>query len=59
VELGEVIHIEDVNPDQLQGNAGHVRSALPSQVSGEAQAFDPTSIVIAGSVLVSFKFRER
>ena len=59
VELGEVIHIEDVNPDQLRGNEGHVRFPLAHQDSGEAQAFDPTNIVIAGSVMVTYKIQGR
>jgi uncharacterized protein len=60
VELGEVIHIEDVNPDQLRGNEGlHARAALAYAEAAEAQAFDPASIVISGAVLAAFKFRER
>lgn len=59
VGLGEVIHIEDVNPDQLQGSERHARFAAAAGEQAEAQAFDPTSIVISGAVLVAFKFREQ
>lgn len=59
VGLGEVIHIEDVNPDQLRGNEGHARFAAAAGEQAEAQAFDPTSIVVSGAVLVAFKFREQ
>ena len=56
VELGDVIHIEDVNPDDLRGNEGHARYAAES---AGAQAFDPISISIGGSVVVTYKFRDR
>lgn len=56
VEVGEVIHIEDVNPDELRGNEGHARYAA-AQSEVDAQAFDPTSIVIAGSVMVTYKIQ--
>jgi len=57
VELGEVIHIEDLNPDQLRGYEGHTRLETPLDDEGAARAFDPGSIVIAGTVMVAFKIR--
>jgi uncharacterized protein len=59
VELGEVIHIEDVNPDQLGGREGHVRMETPLEDAGEAQAFDPSSIMIGGAVMVGYKIRSK
>jgi uncharacterized protein len=59
VELGDVIHIEDVNPDQLQRNVGHTREEMSLEDDGETQAFDPNSIVIAGTVLVAYKIRSK
>lgn len=55
VELGEVIHIEDLNPDQLQRFQGHTRLETPLEDESEAKAFDPGSIVIAGTVMVAYK----
>jgi uncharacterized protein YggE len=55
VELGEVIHIEDLNPDQRQRYEGHTRLETPLEDEGEAKTFDPSSIVIAGTVMVAFK----
>jgi uncharacterized protein YggE len=54
VELGEVIRIEDVNPDYPQRNEGRY---VPEE-SVPAQAFDPTSIALSGAVLVTYKFQE-
>jgi uncharacterized protein YggE len=57
VALGEVIHIEDLNPDQLRGREGHVRVESPMEDGGAAQAFDPSSIVVGGAVLVAYKIQ--
>jgi uncharacterized protein YggE len=57
VALGDVIHIEDVNPDQLQRNQGHMRAQAAQDDDGEARAFDPSSIVISGAVMIAYKLR--
>jgi uncharacterized protein len=57
VEVGEVIHIEDVTPDQLRGGEGHVRVEIPLEDDGTTQAFDPSSIIVGGAVRVAYKIR--
>ena len=57
VELGEVIHIEDVNPDMLRQTRGHVQYEIEIEDEGQTQAFDPGSIVVSGAVMMSFKIR--
>lgn len=59
VELGDVIHIEDLNPNQLQGQEGHSRTEIPLEDASAAQAFDPSSMIIAGTVMVAFKIQGR
>jgi uncharacterized protein YggE len=57
VVLGEVIHIEDINPDQLQGREGHHVVQVPLEDDGEVKAFDPSSIVVGGAVRVAYNIR--
>ena len=52
--VGEVLHIEDVNPDQLRGNEGHVARDPGVGEEGTVKAFDPGSITVGGAVLVVF-----
>ena len=59
VELGEVVHIEDVNPDQLRGNEGHTRFEVELEDDGKTQAFDPGSIVVGGAVMMGFTIRDK
>jgi uncharacterized protein YggE len=55
VKLGKVIHIEDVNPDQLRHREGHqIRETQPDD-DGPLQAFDPASIVVGGAVQVAYE----
>jgi len=54
VELGEVMHIEDVNPDQLRRGQGHVQFEVELEDDGKTQAFDPGSIVVSGAVMMAF-----
>jgi hypothetical protein len=54
IELGKIIHIEDVNPDNLSGRESHVERGL----AGGAQAFDPGNININAAVIVAYKFNE-
>ena len=54
VTLGNVLHIEDINPDQLRGREGHsVRETQPDD-DGPLQEFDPASIVVGGAVRVGY-----
>jgi uncharacterized protein len=57
IELGEVIHIEDVNPDQLRRNQGHVQFEVEIEDDGQTQAFDPESIVVSGAVMIAYKIQ--
>jgi uncharacterized protein len=59
VNLGEVIHIEDLNPDQLQRPIVHSsrQEVISLADEGEVQAFDPSSIVVAGAVMVAYKIQ--
>jgi len=55
VKLGRVIHIEDVNPDQLGGREGHYMSEASIADDGPLRAFDPGSIVVNGAVMMTFE----
>jgi uncharacterized protein len=59
VEVGEVIHIEDVNPDQLALHSGTHNRRIENLIEddGESQAFDPSSITIGGAVMVAYKIQ--
>lgn len=59
VEVGEVIQIEDLNPDQLRGREGHTHVETPHEDEGEAKAFDPSSIIVGGAVRVTYTIRGR
>ena len=57
VSLGRVLHIEDVNPDTLQGRSeGHVRQESSTDDSGDGKAFDPSSIQVNAAVFVAYEF---
>ena len=57
VELGKVIHLEDVNPEILSGRyEGHVLKQVEPDDTGNVQAFNPGSITIGAAVLMSFNF---
>ena len=55
VNLGKVIHIEDVNPDSLRGREGHVVHQPQPDDGGEIKVFDPGSITVGAAVVVAFK----
>lgn len=57
VELGNVLHIEDVNPDSLRGYEGHSYSELELEEMDAIQAFDPGSIPIKAAVMMSFAIK--
>jgi uncharacterized protein YggE len=53
---GRIIHIEDVNPDELlHRGIGHVESGR----SGAAQAFDPGRITVSAAVVVCYRIEEK
>ena len=60
VEVGEVIHIEDVDPDRLERSERrfHTLPELQPEDEDVAVAFDPSNIVVAGAVVVAFKIRD-
>jgi uncharacterized protein YggE len=55
VKLGKVIHIQDVNPDQLRGREGHVEREPQSDDDEPLKAFNPGSITVGGAVLIAFE----
>ena len=55
VSLGSLIHIEDVNPDQLKRYQGHAVHETKPDDEGPLTAFDPGSIVIGAAVMLSFE----
>lgn len=58
VRLGEVLHIEDVNPDQLRGYEGHVFHEVAPDDEGSVQAIDPGSIVVRAAVMLSYQIKK-
>jgi uncharacterized protein YggE len=52
--VGDVLHIEDVNPDQLRGHEGHVWREPEFDDEGPAKAFDPGCITVGAAVVVVF-----
>ncbi len=62
VQLGHVIHIEDINPQGLEqlGTAARGRAAQNMVEETNAfKAFNLDSIIVAGTVRVAYKFKER
>ena len=56
--IGDVLHIEDVNPDQLRGNEGHVSHEPTLDDDSPVKAFDPGSISVGAAVIVVFKLTD-
>ena len=56
MRLGEVLHVEDVNPDGLRGREGHGADAstLESESEGDAQVSTPGSIQVRAAVQVMY-----
>jgi uncharacterized protein len=50
IYLGKIIHIEDVNPDDIRSKDGHARGGPV-----EIQAFQPGNITIGAAVIVAYK----
>ena len=56
---GDIIHIEDVNPDSLRGREGlHVQAEVPLETDDSIQPFSSDSITVNGAVRIAFKFAE-
>ena len=56
VRLGEVLHVEDVNPDGLRGRESHGAdvSGLDAESEGDGPVFTPGSIQVQAAVQVMF-----
>ena len=54
VSLGRLLHIEDMNPDQLRGSEGHVVREPEFDVEGPVSAFDPGAITVGAAVVMTF-----
>lgn len=56
VALGPVMHIEDINPELVQGRGeGHSSSQAPPQdEESHGRAFDPSSIAVTAAVVVAY-----
>ena len=58
VKLGQVIHINDINPESLRGRESH---GLHGQIGigaddlGQDGAFNPGAIVVGGAVMMAFE----
>jgi uncharacterized protein YggE len=57
ISLGHVMHIEDVNPDDLKSRRGHGADLdlTDDETASDAQAYDPGAIEIAAAVMVAFQ----
>jgi uncharacterized protein YggE len=57
VALGDVLAIEDVNPEMLSGRSeGHTyREAAPADDVGESAAIDPSAISVAAALNVLYQ----
>jgi uncharacterized protein len=61
VELGRILHIEDVNPLSLQAEmarGAHIGVNV-NEYDGDAGAFDPSLIEVAAAVFVCYEFRQK
>ncbi len=60
VTLGRVIHIEDVNPQVLQGRGeGHVRREPVVDDEAEIRTLDPGAIEVGAAVLIGFALADQ
>lgn len=58
VTLGNVLHIEDVNPDTLRGFEGHSLREEPTIDENEPlRAFSAGSIVVRGAVMLTYSLK--
>ena len=54
VRLGEVLHVEDVNPDGVRGRESHGADASRLESEGDGQVSTPGSIQVQAAVQVMF-----
>ena len=54
VRLGAVVHVEDVNPDELARRSSHLPDVDLAAEDTEAEPSSPGAITIAGAAMVSF-----
>ena len=55
VMLGEVVSLEDVNPDSVRGSGeGHTSREVSADDAGAEQAFTPGSIVVGAAVYLTY-----
>lgn len=54
VSVGRILHIEDVNPDQLRGRESHVTREPEIDDEGPVTAFDPGAITVGAAVILCF-----
>jgi uncharacterized protein YggE len=55
VSLGNVLHMEDINPETLRGTGeGHTSSETPSDDVGPERALAPGSIIVGAAVSIRF-----
>lgn len=61
VELGRILHIEDVNPLSLRAEMarGAHMGINVNEDDGDVGAFDPSLIEVAAAVFVCYEFRQR
>jgi uncharacterized protein YggE len=58
VALGNVLHIEDVNPNVLRGSGeGHTVTESQPVDDGSSRAFEPGSIVVGAAVMIAFDLK--
>lgn len=60
VQLGRILHIEDVNPLTLQAGiarGAHGAGQSVPEFDGDVRAFDPSLIEIGAAVFVSYEFK--
>lgn len=55
VSLAPVLHIEDVDPNQLRRYEGHTIRETQYDDEGQQRAFDPGSITIGAAVMLAFE----
>ena len=57
VQLGRVIHIEDMNPDQVRGRTGQAPRSIEDEDEQVPRAFDPGSIIVGAAVMIAYDFK--
>jgi uncharacterized protein YggE len=56
VTLGRILHIEDVNPERLNGRESHASRQEPEvDDAGPLSSFDPGAIAIGGAIMLSYE----